>query len=457
MLIHYFKELLKDKKLMKDCLTLAIPMMLQQLVIASVNLVDNLMVGKLGDIAFSGVASANKYYNIILFAINAMVASSTIFLAQYNGAKNTDKMKETYRFSIISSYVIIIITFIIVCLFPNQLLKFIIDDKEIINTGVEYIKIACLSYLPIGISISAGSAMRSIGDAKTPMYISISAIFVNAILDYALIFGKLGLPQMGVKGAALATFIARIIEMCLYILISRKLKYDYHTRIRDLFKFSKELSTGILNKAYPLLINEVAWQFGMTVLFKAYSSRGSIINTAYSAASTVSDIFFVLFSGMAVASTVLIGTPLGANKLEEGKANGYKLLCFAVLLSFVFGVGMYSSNFLIPIIYSDISLESIHTAQTFLKVMGCCFWLYTFNCQCYFILRAGGDTKSTMFMDSGYMWLVNVPFVLFLAYKTNLNIYLVYICCQLTDVIKLFIAFSFVRKNKWVVNLATKN
>lgn len=457
MLIHYFKELLKDKVLMKNCITLAIPIMFQNLVVSAVTLVDNLMVGMLGDTAISGVASANKYYTIIFFIINSVVAACVIFMAQYNGADNIDKMKETYRFSLLSSYVPIIIGFVIVSLFPTQLIGFLIDDQAIILEGTKYIKLAAYSYLPLGLSIAISGAMRAVGDSKTPMIISIISIIVNAFLDYGLILGKFGMPMLGVEGAAIATIIARIVEVVLLIRALKKGYYIFDTEIKELFVFDKELAKEIIIKALPLVVNEMLFQLGMAMQLKAISTRGPIANTAYSIAITVSDLFFVLFGGMATATTVLVGTPLGANKLQEAKDNGYKLIVFSVILAFFFGVAMFLSQFVVPLIYPSISKDALSTAQLFLRTMGCLFWIYMFDCQCYFTLRAGGDTKSTLFMDSGFMWLVNLPVLFALALFTDAPTIVVYVCGQLTDVIKAFFAFYMVKKEKWVKNLAIKN
>lgn len=457
MLIKYFKELIKDKALMKKCITLAIPIMFQNFVVSAVTLVDNLMVGVLGDTAISAVASANKYYTIIFFIVSSVVAACLIFMAQYNGANNYEKMKETFRFSLISSYVPLIIVFIIVTLFPSQLIGFLIDDKAIIIEGTKYIKLAAYSYLPLGISISIAGAMRSVGDSKTPMFISIISIIVNAFLDYGLILGKFGLPMLGVEGAAIATIIARIVEAILLLRSVKKGDYVFDSRIKELFKFDKVLAKEIIIKALPLVLNELLFQLGMAMQLKAVSTRGAIANTAYSIAITVSDLFFVLFGGMAIATTVLVGTPLGANKLQEAKDNGYKLIVFSVILAFFFGVAMFVSQFAIPLIYPSISKDALSMAQLFLRIMSLLFWIYMFDCQCYFTLRAGGDTKATLYMDSGFMWLINLPVLFCLSSFTNLPATVIYVCGQLTDVIKAFFAFYMVKKERWVKNLAIDN
>lgn len=453
MLISYFKKTIEDKELMKTTLSIAIPSMLQQLIVASVNLIDNLMVGELGDVAVSAVASANRYYSIVQMAINALVVSSIIFLSQFNGANDKEHMKQSFRFSIVSSYVLVIIFFGLGFLYANSIIEFIIKDPLIVQNGGDYLHIACFSYLPLGLSYSIASAMRATGDTKRPLMVSFLSIVLNVIFDYCLIFGHFGFKQMGVKGAAIATIIVRFIEVFIYLICLFKGNYDFVTKLKDLFKIDKDLASKIIVKAIPLITNEILWSFGLTTLIKFYSFRGSSVNTAYSISSTVGDLFFILFAGMANATTVIVGTKLGANEIETAKDNAYKLLCFSLILSLVMGLLMSSFTLLLPFLYSKVSKESLLLAKQFLIIMSFFFILYMFNTQCYFILRTGGDTKNTMFMDSGFMWAVNIPIVYLLAYHTSIPVLYVYGISQGTDAIKAILAYRIIRKEKWAKNL----
>lgn len=439
---------------MKSCISLAIPIMFQNLVVSAVTLVDNLMVGQLGDTAISAVVSANKYYNIMFFVAMAMVQACLIFLAQYSGAENILKVKESFRISIVTAYVPLLVISVIVFIFPSQLIAFLIDDPAIIEQGAIYLRLAAFSYLPVGLSLAIASAMRAVGDAKTPMIISIISIIVNAFLDYGLILGKFNMPALGVAGAAIATIIARFVEVTLLIISLKRGDYSFDTDIKDLFDYDSQLVKSIVVKALPLVINEIMFQFGQAFAFKCISSRGATINAAYSVAITVSDLFYVLFGGMATATTVLVGTKLGANKLQEAKDNAYKILCFSLVLSIFFGSGMILSRFIVPFIYPNISKESLESAQMFLLIIGLMYWITMFNCECYFMLRTGGDTRSTLFMDSGFLWIVYIPILFVLSNLTNLPIYLVYILGQCADIGKAIFSFWIVKKEKWVKNLA---
>lgn len=446
--------MLHDRKFQKTVLMIAVPLMLQQLIVSSVNLIDNLMVGQLGDMALSGVSMANRFYMIVWAGVNGMIASSVIYLSQYNGANDTNHMKQSFRFMIVSSYILCIALFIIAFFFPEMVIAFFIKDVEVIRLGSAYLKIAAISYLPSVISLCIASAFRALGETKKPLYISVISVLTNAVFNYFLIFGVFGFPKLGVVGAAIATLIARSVEALIYLWMLKVSDMPFKTKVSNLFTFDFELAKRITIRAFPLCVNEIMWSFGMSTLVRSYSHRGLVVNTAYSMSSTISDLFFVLFGGMATASTVLIGTPLGANKLEEAKENAYKLLGFSLILAGVILVLMFVTSYVAPYFY-NVSMEAKHLSANFLRIMALFFVLYMFNTSIYFILRAGGDTKSTLFMDSGFMWILNIPLVMLLAYHTNLHVLIVYAIGQSTDVLKACVSYYLLKKEKWVKNLTT--
>ena len=447
-----FKKYIRDKKFYKLVIAVALPLMLQQLATSSVNLLDNLMIGQLGDAALGAVAAVNRFYMIAIFATNGVLAASSIYIAQFFGAKDEEHMKQSFRFALIVAYLFAIVAFFLGTLFPEQIIRFFTADVSVIALGMDYIRIAAWTFMFMALSLAVSSSMRSIGESHIPLRISVTAVIINGILNYIFIFGHFGVPAMGVKGAAYATVIARFIEAALFLYIVIKRHFPFATRIKDLFKISKRLVKTIIAKATPLGINELLWSGGMATLFKLYATRGSEVLSGYSIANTIGDLFFVLFGGMAVASTILISQPLGANNLDEARDNAYGLLGFSFILAIVFGVLMFASSFIIPNLY-NISDEARYIATTALRIMSVMFWVYMINTECYFILRAGGDMKSTMAMDSLYMWIINLPIVGFFAYYTSLPIIALYLIGQSTDLLKMAFSFHLVKKEKWVVNL----
>lgn len=443
---------LKDKKFMKKVLVVAIPMMLQQLITNSVNLLDNLMVGQLGDYAISGVATSNKFFMVGVFAMMGIVTAASIFMAQYNGAKKQKELVESFRYALVGSIVVMLPFVVAALLFPTQIISFFNKDPELVAAAKLYLPLAAITFIPQALSFTIQNAMRSLGHTKYPLMASIISVISNAFFNYTFIFGHFGAPQLGITGAALGTLIARIIELTFILVVYFRSPWPFKTNIQELLSIPMEIIKKITTKSIPLLINEIGWSGGMAMLFKFYSTRGAVAIAGMTIASTTTDLFFVLFSGMAVATNVIVAHELGADNLQVAKKYGYQLLQFAVIMSLMFAIVLFSVSFLTPHLY-DVSSEVKDIAGTIIRVQGFFFWIYMFNAQVFFIIRAGGDIRSTLIMDAGYMWFVNLVVVSFVAYQTNWNIYGIYIAGQATDILKMIISGTFFRKEKWVTNM----
>lgn len=445
-----------NKKFNMAVIGVAIPIMLQNLITTSVNLVDSLMVGQLGDAAIGGVAAVNRFFIIMNFGALGVISAVGIFIAQFYGANNIQKMKESFRFSFWGSYLIIIPFFLLAFFFPREILRFFTSDEVVIETGVNYLKMVCFTFLPLGCSLSISSAMRCIGETKIPLMVSVISVLVNTFFNYCFIFGNFGFPNLGVVGAALATLIARVLELVILLIIMKKGNFPFKTKVFELHHVPMDLVKQITNKAFPLCLNEILWSSGNATILSLYGTRGSQVLSGYAITTTTTDIFFTLFSGMAVATTVMVSQQLGANNLKQAKENGYHMIGFSFCTSIIFACLMFGMSYVIPYLYSSASSEVLLIAQTMIRVQSVCFILYTINTQNYFIVRAGGDTKSTLIMDSGFMWLFNIPILSLIAYFTNINIYLMYVIGQSVELLKLFLSHRLLKKEKWVVNLTHK-
>lgn len=288
------KSFQKNKTFYIRVLALAVPFMLQQLIGSSVNLLDNLMVGQLGDAAIAGVASANKFYMVAMFGVMGLSGAASIFIAQYYGAKDEEHVKQSFRYSLIASYVIIAPFVVLGLMFPETILRFFTSDVAVVEQGTAYLRLALLTYIPMTFSMTVGNAMRSVGETKIPLYTSVVAILTNGFLNYCLIFGNFGFPRWGVQGAAVATIIARVVEVIVLAIVLHKKHFIFNTKIKDLFKISSRLEKAITLKAIPLTTNEIFWSTGMGLLFKFYSTRGTEVMAGMSISGTVADIFFYL-------------------------------------------------------------------------------------------------------------------------------------------------------------------
>ena len=306
-----------DKDFYKHTLHIAVPLMLQQLVSTSVNLLDNLMIGQLGDHALAGVATVNRYFMVAIFGTLGIIAASTVFLAQFYGSNDENHMKQTYRFSIISTSMIMSFFIVLALAFPSKIVGFFVDDSNVIFEGSRYIVIAALSFIPTMFTMAIAGSMRAVGDSKSPLIASLISMMTNLFFNYALIYGHFGFPAMGIVGAGIGTLIARIVEIIVIILFLRRNDYPFKTPITTLFQVSPTLVKAISLKALPLALNEVLYASGMAMLMKFYGTRGADAISGYSISLTVSDLFFTMNAGMSVATTILVSQPLGANKKKK--------------------------------------------------------------------------------------------------------------------------------------------
>lgn len=446
-----------DKAFYKRTLSIAVPLMFQGLLVSLAGLLDNLMVAGLGDSFLSGVAAANRFFIIYNFGVLGVVVASGVFIGQYLGAHNKAKMKESFRASIILSYIVALPFFLLILLAPQMVIQFFTHDPLVIASGLDYYKALVWTIIPLTLILAVGGAIRSIGDTRTPIIASVAGIIVNVIFNFLLINGALGFPKLGVLGAAIATLISRVVELIFLLFILSVKKYDFNTKIKDMFKIDRQLFKSISKNAFSTGANEILWASSMAVLMKFYATRGAVAMSAYAIAGSISDIFFVLFNGMSAATVVLVAQLLGADKFEEAKSNGNKLLFFSVVLAGFLGVVLIMISGLVPYIYKDISVEAQTIAVNLLRVIGSLFWVFMYNVQILFMLRAGGDSFSAFLMDSGFMWLVNIPIVGIFTYFTNVPIILLYIIGQMTDIIKLTISTFVFKKEKWVRNVTNFN
>ncbi|MDY0294427.1 MAG: MATE family efflux transporter [Acholeplasmataceae bacterium] len=445
-----------DKAFYKTLFTVAAPLILQQLITTSVQLVDNVMVGKLGEEAIGAVSVVNQLYFVVILITFGALGGAGIFTAQYFGSKDYDKLKQTFRFKLIIGMFIALLSFVVFSLFGRSLIMIFTDNETTIELAMTYLSYARWSAFPWILSVAIANTFRETGITKPLLIISIIAIFTNTILNYLLIFGNFSFPKLGVEGAAIATTISRFVEFFLmFILLSNK-GHVFNTSLKEVFKIDRKLLISIFVMALPLLLNELFWSTGQTVFLHAYSRRGDQALAAMNITSAISQLVFVTFGAIATAVAVLVGNTLGRNELEEAKDNAKKLIATAVIVAAAAGLILFALSFFILNIY-DVSDATKQIAQFNIRINALFIPVFSFNVTLYFTLRAGGDTKSTFLMDAGYMWFLPVPTALLLSYLTDMPVTMMFLFVQMLDIPKMLIGLSRYRKEHWVRNLAIES
>lgn len=442
-----------DKSFYKKLLIVTLPLIVQQLITTSVQLVDNIMVGKLGESAIGSVAVINQFYFVVILVTFGVLSGAGIYSAQYYGSGDHEKLRETFRFKLIAAGVVGVISFAVFTVFGESLIRLFSDSPETIKGGLEYLSIIRYAIFPWVLAVAISNTFRETGVTKPLLYISLVAIATNTGLNFVLIFGMFGFPALGITGAAIATLIARIIEFLLSLLLLKRRGQLFSTKVRHLFVIAPKVLSGILLMAIPLTLNEGLWSLGQTTFLHAYSTRGDSALAAMTMTNAISQIVFVTFGALATGVAVLVGNTLGRNALDEARENAKKLMATAVIFATFMGMVLFVISFFVVNLY-DVPQTTKDMASFNIRINAIFIPVYTFNVVLYFTLRSGGDMRSTLMMDSGYMWVVTVPIALILAYLTTLPVTLMFLCVQAMDIPKLFFGYDRYQKGYWIKNLA---
>ena len=452
-----WSKFIGSKAFYKMVLVLVIPMVIQQGITSFVNLLDNIMVGRLGAEAMSGVAIVNQLMFVFNITIFGSISGASILGAQFSGRGDEDGVRYTFRFKIISGAIMLTIACTIFLLFGTQLIQLYLTEDtnggDIVKTlaySQKYLNIMLLGLPPFVVSQCYSSTLRDTGETVVPMTASIIAVVVNFILNAILIFGLLGAPKLGVSGAAIATVIARYAEMLYMVMKTERhiTKYPYfHNALKSLY-IPKRIITRILITSWPLMINEFLWSFGQATLTRNYSLRGLDVVGAFAISNTVSNLFFIISLAMGSVISILVGQQLGAGKIEEAKDTDRKLLFFNVMIHIVVAGVLIAVAPILPKIY-NVSISIRLLAKDFLMIYALALPLNAFNHGAYFTMRSGGKTFVTFIFDSVSTWVVSIPLAFLLVNYTTVHIVLIYFIVLYADFVKAIIGFFMVKSGVW--------
>ena len=446
--------MLKDKKFYKSLVNIALPITLQNLVMSSVNMLDTLMITRLGDANIAAVGLANQvffFFSLILFGVNS---GSSIFVAQFWGKKDVKNIRRILGLAIIICGAVSIIFTIGALFIPETLMNVFTHEKDVVELGVKYLRIIALSYLVTAVSFAYNTALRSIGLAKVPMFISIVALVVNGTFNYLLIFGKFGFPRMEIEGAALATLIARIVELILVLYITYRSKNALAGRMNELIDVSKDFVIKYFKTAFPVIVNEFFWSLGTVLYSVAYARIGKEATSAIQIANTVQNFFLVFSRGLSSACAVMIGNKIGEGSREDAISYARTFIIIGPILGIILGIILFAFTPLIMTLFDTVSAAVYDYTVKALIVVSATMSIKIVNGLLIVgIFRSGGDTRFSMFLEMGSVWLVGVPMAFFGALVLKVPVYMVLALVSLEEVVKAIIGIPRLISNKWVRNV----
>ncbi len=451
----YIKESMPYYKRM---LRIAIPTMIQNGVTNFVSMLDNIMVGQVGTLQMTGVSIVNQLLFVFNLCIFGAMSGAGIFTAQFYGKKDTDGVKNTVQFKLVTALLFTALGISAFLLFGDSLISAYIQEGSdpteaalVAEYSKSYLNIMLRGTLPFAIAQAYASSLRETKDRVIPMAATVAAVFINLILNYTLIFGHFGAPEMGIEGAAIATVIARFVECGILVVWSHThtQKYPFIKRLYTKTTVTLPQIRKMSVISIPLVINEALWAAGVAFLNQCYSMRGLSVVAAINIVSTLSNVFNVSFIAFGSSIGIILSQLLGAGKKDEAKKASMRMLWFAVFTVFLIAAAMACVSGVFPNIYNtDSYVRSLST--TLILIMAAYMPVQSFLNACYFSLRSGGKTLITFIFDSGFMWGVVIPLAFCLSRFTDIEIVPLYIIVQAVEIIKCIIGYIFMKKAWWL-------
>lgn len=451
----------KSQSIYRIALALAIPMMIQSGITNAVGLIDNLMVGSLGTESMTAVSIAGQLLFVFSLAVFGGLSGAGIYLAQYYGQKNEKGVRNVFRLKCWIVFTVLslgILTFIFFG--DNLLLLYLqgeasgIDADLTLKLAHEYLMIMLIGLVPFGLTQIYASSLRETGESVKPMVAGLGSVVADIVFNYLLIYGKFGFPQMGVRGAAVATVIARFVEFFIIVIWSY-IGISKHTFLKGIYKTIRvplDLAKTIIIKGLPIFLNEFMWAGGVAFITQNFSTRGLHIVAGTNIANALCNLLNVVFIALGGAVGILIGQMLGASEYEKAKTSSLKLMRFTGIICIGCTIVLVATAGQFPKLYE--TTDEIRTLATNIIIITALFFpVQGYLNALYFTLRSGGKTIITFLFDSIYTWVVAVPLSFILCRYTGVSIYIIFVIVQALDIIKVMIGYVLIRKGIWITNL----
>lgn len=449
------KKLIGDREFYLMVLSIALPIAIQNGFTNFVNLLDNVMVGRIGTEAMSGVSIANQFVFVFNLCVFGCVSGAGIFTAQYAGNSDWEGVRNTVRYKLLLGSLLTVLFSLSIILFGRELIGLFLqgasdggDIEATLSQGHSYILIMLLGFPGFMISQVYASTLRENGETLLPMKAGLTAIVVNLVFNYLLIFGHFSLPRLGVRGAAVATVISRYVEAAIVVTrthSSMKFARGLYSRLR----IPSSLAGKITRAALPLVCNETLWAMGMAFLVQCYSTRGLNAVAGYNIFSTLLNVFNVALLAIGNSVGIIVGQLLGAGRIEEAKETDRKMILFALMVGVVSCFLMLSISRLFPMIYNT-NAEAKRIAADLIAAQALFLPLFALKNSTYFTLRSGGQVWITIIFDSVFLWTCSVPIAFTVSRFTDLGVVGIFASVQMGDFIKCAIGLYMIAKGVWI-------
>jgi len=434
-----------------NVIKIAIPIALQQLLTASLHLVDTGFIVTLGDAQTTAVGVAGRFFFLIHVIMFGFCSGMMILASQYWGINDRKSIKQAFGLGLSNLIVVGLLTASLCFFLPDTIISLFTSDVYVKAIGVEYIKIAGLSSIPLSIAITYSLLLRSTANVGVPLFVSFISVGVNTILNYGLIFGNLGMPRLEVKGAAIATLIAAIVQAILYIVICKLQDNIANSAINELIPRSKEFIKKFYKTSVPTLLNEALWGIGVSIYVVILSWQGTSNFAAYTIFSAFDQITFTFFIGLCSACAVIIGKLVGRDELDRAYEFGKTYIKYTILFAVFLSTVIYITAPNLVSIMNPESEVTFNMAVKIIKLFAFILPMFIMSYICVIgVFRPAGSPKIGMIVDGITVWFVGIPFVALGAFVLKLPFEYIYFMTGTEHLVKFFICIIVYKKRKWL-------
>lgn len=459
------KNLIGTKAFYKRLLVLMLPIMIQNGITNFVNMLDNIMIGSVGTAQMTGVAISNQLFFVFNLCIFGAVSGAGIFGAQFFGNKDNDGVRHTFRFKLLFCSFLAVCGILLFVFCGEWLASLYMQGDEGITDPVatasyaaSYMRIMLIGLIPFTVVQCYSSTLREGGKPNLPMIAGVCAVLFNLTFNYLLIFGKLGFPELGVNGAAIATVISRFVEMGIVIIAThaQPSKYPFIKGLYRSLYIPKRLIGQLLMKGLPLMANETLWAAGLAVINQCYSQRGLDAVAACNISQTFWNVFSIAYMAVGAAIGIILGQMLGAGELKNASSTAYKLIAFSFAVASVIAVLYAVCAEFIPLAYNT-DPHIRHLATRLMQITALVMPFEALTHASYFAMRSGGKMLITFIFDNGFMWAVNVLLAYILANFTSIPFLTLFAIIHAISLIKAALGIMLVKNGFWIKNIISEH
>jgi putative MATE family efflux protein len=444
----------RDREYFSNILRIALPIATQNLVMASLNMVNILMIGQLGDAELAAVGLAGQIYFLVHLILFGVASGASMFTAQLWGKGDVRNLRRVLGFSLKLGLLGSGVFWALAIFWPENAMRFYSEDPAVIALGAEYLRIFGWSYPFFAVTFAYAFVMRSTKNVRTPMLVTVFALTLGIFLSYGLIFGQFGLPEMGMMGAAWGSLAAKVIESLLILAaVYWRRTNPAAATWRDILEFDWVFMAKVMKPVLPVVTNELVWALGITTYYAIYARVGTEAVAAINIVTAIEQMIFVAFFGIGNATAILVGNLIGEGKKEQAFVFAGRSIGLQVFIGLILGLALYASSDTVFGFYK-VSDSVIESARAIIIVASSFAWLKGTNMLVIVgVMRAGGDTRFMLILEVAAIWVVGVPIAALAAFVLHFPVHLVYLMVMIEEVFKLSVCLWRFFSKRWIKDL----